>query len=301
MPYRGRAVKRVKGQRKLKPLNPTVKFTLTKTYQVQRATNQPTGSNAHILQINAATPFSPLSTISGQWTATNTASEPVGLASDLYTHYKYLVVKGCHVGVSVVDDVDTSGGEDETISLGQLSVVRASISGIVQPTIDGPALKVLYGQKSRDFTLSTDNIAKRALMKSAYCSNGYSAKKTWNTQANANDNLRVENLSGSQNAPNDSTFINIVVCPRYATPGFLQPVIATVRISYIVQFQEPTIVQTVPLPMYSAGEKEFLQQRKTQTRAKNYRTVTNQMKLASIAAAAAMMMRPKFSRDRYLL
>lgn len=297
MPYRERAVKRIKGQRKLKPLNPTVKFTMTKTYQLQRATNQPVGQNAHILQINASTPFNPISPQSGQWTSSNNAIEPLGLDSDLYTHYKFLVVKGCHVSASVVDDVDTQGGEDETISLGQLTIVRASTAGIIQATANGPSLKVLYGQKSRDFTLSSDDATKRSLIKSAYCSNGYSAKKTWNVNPNANDQLRVENLAQSSNTPNDSTYLNVVVCPRFATPAFLQPVIVTVRMSYIVQFQEPSVIQTVPLPMYTEGQK------KQYIKSKNQQTLMSNAKLMTIAGAVAglMMKKQRYRRDQLAL
>lgn len=252
MPYRGRVVKRVKGQRKMKPLNPTVKFTLTKTYQVSKGATA-TGNNYYI-SIDAATPFAPISIKNGDWSDSNTFSnEPVGLNSDLYTHYNHLVVKGCHVSASVVDNVDASAGESETVSLGQLTVIRSSAAGSITSVHTGPELKQLYGQKCRDFTLHAAELSKTALQKSAYCSNGYSAKKTWNTDPNANDDLRVQNLSGSSNTPNDSTFISVCLSPRFQTANYLQPMVVTVRLTYIIQFQEPTIIQSVPLPMNVSG------------------------------------------------
>ena len=211
MPYRGRVVRRVKGQRKLKPLNPIVKFTFTKTYQVNQGTAT---DNCYILQIDAATPFAPISVKNGQWLPTTTDQEPIGLASDLYSHYNHLVVKGCHVSASVVDNVDASSNESENVSLGQLTIVRASADNQVSSSITGPELKQYYGQKSRDFTLHSSELNKQSLQKSAYVSNGYSAKKTWNCNPNANDDLRVRNLSGSSNTPNDSTYLNVCVCPR---------------------------------------------------------------------------------------
>lgn len=250
MPYRQRAVKRVKGQRAFKPHNPVVKFTWTKTYQVSSG-EATAGENAYNLQINAATPFNPISATNGLWTPTETLlNEPLGLNTDMYRHYKSLVVKGCHVAASVVDNLDAeSVSDDEKICLGQLSIVRASVPNAMSPTETAPELKQYYGQKSRDFTLASRTIAVDGLTKSAYCSNGYSAKKTWNSNPNAVDDLRVDNQAGSSNTPSDSTYLNVVVVPRFQTNNFLQPMIITVRMTYIVQFQEPTIQQVTPLPM----------------------------------------------------
>ena len=57
--YRGRAVRRMKGQSNFKPLNPTAKFVLNKTYQVSKAPT--TVGNCYILEIDASTPFNPSS------------------------------------------------------------------------------------------------------------------------------------------------------------------------------------------------------------------------------------------------
>ena len=251
MPYRGRVVKRVKGQRKMKPLNPVAKFTFTKTYQVSKGSAT---DNCYILQVDASTPFTPISVKNGQWLASTIDQEPIGLSSDLYSHYNHLVVLGCHVSASVVDNVDASSLEDENISLGQITIVRASADNQIAASTTGPELKQYYGQKTRDFTLHAAELSKTALQKSAYVSNGYSAKKTWNCNPNVNDDLRVRNLSGSSNTPNDSSYLNVCLCPRFLNPtNFLEPMVVTVRMSYIIQFQEPTITQTVPLPI-NTGE-----------------------------------------------
>lgn len=254
MGYRPRAVKRVKGQNKFKPLNPQVKFVLNKTYQVSKGQN--TVGNNYILEIDASTPFAPIHVINGNWVdSTPNDTEPVGLSSEMYQHYRHLVVKGCHVQASVVDDIDATQGATETVSLGQLSMIRSSLNNNIASNATGPALKKLYGQKSRNFTLSsTTGIS--TLTKSAYCSQGYSAKKTWNCNANANDQLRVVNTSGSSNTAGDKSFISICLLPRMLSNNFLQPTLVTVRISYIVQFQEPTIIQQTPLPNYIPNQKQ---------------------------------------------
>lgn len=290
--YRARAAKRIKGQRAMKPHNPTVKFTWTKTYQVSSGQQQ-AGENCYVLQINGATPFNPIQPEHGEWVATEgLLNEPLGLNSDMYRHYKTLVVKGCHVAASVVDNLDASNvSEDETICLGQLSIVRASENQAIGPTMTSIDLKQLYGQKSRDFTLASRGLAVDGLTKSAYCSNGYSAKKTWNSNPNAIDDIRVANQAGSSNTPTDSTYLNVCLVPRFDTNKFLQPTVVSIRITYIIQFQEPTITQTVPLPMKNENQKY-----KKYVKRKNQQAMYNQTKLAGVAAAAAGII---LNRQRY--
>lgn len=250
MPYRGRAVKRVKGQRQMKPLNPTAKFTLTKTYAVTKGVAT---DNTYILRINASTPFDFESATNGLWSAYSPDVEPIGLNTDMYSHYRHLVVKGCNVRASVVDNLDNISLSEEKLCMGQLSIVRGTQNNAVTSVIKGPDLKRLYGQKTRDFTLAprSDSLSgmNAPITKSAFCSNGYSAKKTWNCDPNANDDLRVVNQSGSSNEPTDNTFLFVCVAPRDGNAGgFLQPMLVTVRTTYIIQFQEPTITQHTPQP-----------------------------------------------------
>ena len=280
--YRGRAVKRIKGQRQFKPLNPQVKFSLTKTYQVSKGAS--TVGNTFICEIDASTPFAPINIINGSWTdSTPTDTEPVGLSSEMYQHYRHLVVKGCHVVASVVDDIDAEQGEEETVSLGQLSMIRTSMHNNIASNSTGPALKKLYGQKSRNFTLSsTSGIS--SLTKSAWCSQGYSAKKTWNCNANANDQLRVANVSGSGNVASDRSFISVCLCPRMLSNNFLQPTLVTIRISYIVQFQEPTIVQQTPMPTYIPNQRRYNKNKN------KYRYMNNKASAGSSVAGLATLL-----------
>jgi len=253
MPYRGRAVKRVKGQRAFKPLNPTVKFTLTKTYRLSKGAAT---DKAYILEAVASSPFNPLSAKNGDWAEVGADTEPLGLDSDMYTHYRHLIVKGCHISASVVGDVDKTEAVDENTKAGQLTIVRTADAGIIANDASAVSLKQMYGQKTRNFTLGSDLAdSSQSLTKSAYCTNGYSAKKTWNVNANANDDLRVVNTAGSSERATDNTFFSVVVLPRVDQDNFLKPTIVTVRLSYIVQFQEPTIIQVTPMPMRTQSSK----------------------------------------------
>ena len=225
MPYRPQAVKRVSGLRKLKQASPVVKFTMTKCYQLGAGTT-PAGQNNYILEINGATPFNPINERNGDWVASEPLiQEPLGLNSESYRHYKFLTVKGCHVGCSVVDNLDAQNVlEDEKICLGQVAIVRATEPNKMSATEQGVDTKRFYGMKSRDFTLASRTLAVDGLGKSAYVSNGYSARKTWSANPTAVDDLRVVNQTGSSNTPTDSTYLNICISPRFSTNSFIQPI-----------------------------------------------------------------------------
>ena len=252
MPYRGRAVKRIKGQRKMKAGAPTAKFTMTKNFQL-KANSAP--SNVYALAVDASTPFQPIFDVMdnnnnplGDWVDNDASlNEPIGLSSDLYTNYNTLVVKGCHVSVSVTQGTDITKTAAETLGTGQVTLARTAdlISAI--PTT--ASLKEWFGQKTKNFQLST---GQGELTKNAYVSNGYSAKKQFNVNANANEDLKVVNASGSSNKATDQTYIYCFIKPRADTPSedtYLLPMYVTMRISYIIQFQDPDKYQSVPLPM----------------------------------------------------
>lgn len=253
MPYRKRAVRRIKGQRKLKAAAPTAKFTMTKQFELSSDNAQ---SSCYVLGMDCSTPFSPLFSVEdgsgnvlGDWQDNDdTLTEPVGLSSDLYSHYTSLVVKGCHVSASVSQATDVQATTQETLGTGQITLARTAdlISGV--PT--SADIKQWFGQKTRNFQLST---GQGALTKNAYVSNGYSARKQFNINANANEDLTVVNTSGSSNKAADKTYMYLIVKPRKDLPAdgnnYLIPMNITLRLSYIVQFKDPNKVQTVPLPM----------------------------------------------------
>lgn len=259
MPYRGRAIKKIKGQRRLKSATPTAKFTLTKVFHLQKGQ---ASDNAYVLDIDVSTPFSPITARNGQWSSNDAVNEPFGLSSDLYSHYNHLIVKGCKVTVSVKDMPDAQPELGEDLTTGQVSLIRASQANAITGAITASQIKTLYGHVTRGFQLSTRQegagISNNVLTKNAYCSLGYSARKTWNANPLSVDDLRVANVSGSTNKPTDTTHINVVVLPQNDNLGtlYLQPVQVVVRLEYIISFMEPTRVQTVPLPISDAdGDK----------------------------------------------
>ena len=126
-------------------------------------------------------------------------------------------------------------------------------------------IKGFFGQKTRNFQLADGN---GVLTKNAYVSNGYSAKRQWNINANANEDLRVANTSGSSNGAQDKTYMYLIIKPRkdYDADGqqYLKPMYVTLKLSYIIQFQDPDKNQSVPLPISSGlgNKKETIKRNK---------------------------------------
>lgn len=260
MPYRGRAVKKISGQRKLKKATPSARFTLTKVYSVNKGQAAPT-ENAYVLDIDVSTPFSPITARNGNWIANDNFNEPFGLNSDLYAHYNHLIVKGCRVTASVRDNPDEVPESDELVTMGQLTMIRTDAANTIPGTMTASSIKTLYGHSTRGFQLSPRNIgagvSNNVLTKNAYNKMGYSARKTWKANPLAVDALRVTNSSGSNNKAQDSTHINVVLLPQNDnSTAFLQPMQVVVKLDYIITFMEPTRIQSVPLPIgtYSKGE-----------------------------------------------
>lgn len=301
MPYRPRAVKRIKGQRKMKAGAPTAKFTMTKNFQL-KANSAP--SNVYALAIDASTPFQPLFDVSdnnnnplGDWIDNDASlTEPIGLSSDLYTNYNTLVVKGCHVSVSVTQGTDITKTSAETLGTGQVTLARTTdlISAI--PT--SASIKEWFGQKTRNFQLST---GQGELTKNAYVSNGYSAKKQFNVNANANEDLKVVNASGSANKATDKTYIYCFIKPRADDPSedsYLLPMYVTMRISYIIQFQDPDKYQSVPLPM-STNKTRKVNRRKANAQRNMLKGAYGLSQLAALAGAGVLGMPAIMAARRY--
>lgn len=252
MPYRPRAIQRIKGQRKLKAGAPTAKFTMTKNFQVKADSST---SSVYALGMDLSTPFSPLFDVLdgtgnplGEWTDNDAnLTEPIGLASDLYTNYNYLVVKGAHVSASITQGTDIAKSEAEKLGTGQATLAR--MSNIISEVPTSADIKLWFGQKTKNFQLST---GQGELTKNCYVSNGYSAKKQWNVNANANEDLRVANTSGSGNGATDKTYMYLIIKPRsdnVDASTYLLPMYVSLKLTYIIQFQDPDKVQSVPLPI----------------------------------------------------
>lgn len=312
MPYRGRALKRIKGQRKLKAGAPIAKFTMTKNFELSADNAH---SSTYMLGIDCSTPFQPIFSVNnnsaqplGDWNDNDTSlEEPVGLDSDLYSNYNYLVVKGMHATASVSQAPDVAAIAQETLTTGQITLARTSELIDTNAKIPTSAdIKQWFGQKTRNFQLGNSN--EGVLTKNAYVSNGYSAKKQWNVQANANEDLRVSNVSGSANTSSQKTYMYLIVKPRKDLPAdgsaYLKPTNITLKLTYIIQFQDPDKVQSVPLPM-STNKTRKAKARKMQSRYQMYNTQAAAPAIAGLGGLAALMYgargrrRPRLIHDNY--
>lgn len=296
--YRGRAVKRIRGQRRLKAGAPVAKFTMTKNFTV---VSDSSDSSVYAMGMDVSTPFNPLFDVVdgsnnplGEFQDNDsTIVEPLGLDSDLYTHYNYLVVKGCHVSASVTQAPDQTPSSKETLTQGQVTLARmADIISEVPTTAD---MKTWFGQKTSNFQLSTGN---GVLTKNAYVSNGYSARKQFNVNANANEDLKVVNTAGSSNQAEDKTYMYLIIKPRkdYEADGnqYLKPLYVTLKLSYIIQFQDPNKTQSVPLPI-STRNKRISKKRGYKANAFGS---FNPWAFGAMAAPAAYAMRGLYAANR---
>lgn len=293
MPYRKRATRRNVYQSNFKPKCPIVKASLNKQYEV--TSNSP-HSPLYALQINASTPFSPIEVLKnsagdelGTWTANDTYNEPLGLDSRMYEFYKYVIVKGCHVTATVQYAPDVPDGPDATLTTGQITIVRTSdkINPATLPTSSD--IKQMYGAKTRNFQLPGTVGQPGVLTKNAYVSNGYSAKKQFHVSAVANEDLRVENLTGSSNAPHDQTFLYILLKPQRDIPTadlpiYLKPMQVNVRITYTLQYIDPTVYQQVPLPLNMNTGARRRRQRQAKRAESFYSKPASWFEAASVAA-----------------
>lgn len=274
--YRQRATRRNVFQANFKPRCPIVRAVLNKQYEV--SANTLATESLYGLQINASTPFSPISVLKnssgqdlGTWTANDTYNEPVGLDTQMYEYFKYVVVKGCHITCTVAYAPDLQGAETESLTTGQVTVVRTSdpFAGNLLPT--SSSIKSMYGAKTRNFQLPADD--ESVLTKNAYVSNGYSAKKQFHTSPLANDSLRITNATGSHNAPDDNTYLTILIKPQRDIPSselpkYLKPMQVNVRITYTVQYIDPTVDQEVPLPLNMGKQRKKSKHQSAQSRAR---------------------------------
>ena len=298
MPYpkRNRAVRPQLKVGNLKLARPAAKFVLNKQYVVTQLTDAADKASALVCQINAATPWYPLTVKTGDWSSLDTNLSPFGITSDVYSHYKNLVVLGCHVRATCRDAPDEDAPTDQWLSTGQLSLIRSSDNGQITGTTDAADIRNMYGSKSMQFQLSPrgsttaeGGAPSNVLTKSAVVHQGYSARKQHGASAYAIDDLKVVN-DATASIPTDSTFINVAILPR--DPGasdFLLPVAVTLRITYTIGFTDPTQVQSVPLPMNMTGgqKRKARQARQKAYTAKNAYNDWSAMKMAMNIAQAA--------------
>lgn len=230
--------------------NPMGKFQLSKYYYVQMPTAGAAPQIPAILQINAATPFQPLSVVSGTWTSNDVNNEPAYLDQSPWTAYNHLIVTGCHVKAVIKDSIDHPAGGQELLHEGIARFTRTSAAGTVNTGSTNSNLRALAYSKGKAFQLAKSNVS-TPMAKNCLITQGYSAKRTWGANPMGQDQLRVSNLSGSNNAPSDNTYINlsIHVADEHKANETLKQFKVQLLITYFIRFQEPTVHQNVPRPI----------------------------------------------------
>jgi len=216
----------------------------------------------------------------GTWEGNDETNVPVGLDANLYANYKTLVVKGSHVTASVVQapDIEIPAEGDEskqTQTTGQITLARTAelIDATKIPTT--AEMKTWFGQKTRNFQLGGNLYSAQSLTKNAYVSNGYSAKRQWNSNPNARfDQMLNNDVGAGDQDVDDPTHMYIIIKPRKdidasELPLYLKPMYVTVKVTYICQFQDPDKIQSVPLPM-STGSKYTGNKRKFGNKKRGY-------------------------------
>lgn len=248
--YRKRAVNRLKGAGNRKANCPTARFTLNKSYWVASDAGKAAPQDGSVLQINASSPFQPITVVNGLWAANDTNNEPFGLSSGIYAQYRHVSVRGCHVKVNVMDSPDNAGSGTNTLLEGTASLIRTSDTGVILAATENKEIRNMYGSKMRDFQCGDLG----NLKKSCTLSSGYSPMKTWHQSALTNEELKIVNTSGSANVPTDNTYIMLMIRPSDDTVANLniKPIKVQLRITYILTFTEPTASTNIPMPQQSS-------------------------------------------------
>lgn len=243
---------------RVKTSNPTVNFSMVKKYFVSSATVQPTGPQIPIgLTIDVATPFSSIDTTTnaaGTWQDEDSSLvEPMGIASDLYTGYRHLVVNGCKVTVQIKDnqDIPANVGALQTQTMGMINLIRTSTTAELPHTIatDNAVLRQSYGIKNKPFTFSTT----LAQGRSSTLKLGFSAKKQFGTTARSQSGrFWVDNTAGSTNTCSDPTFIKLFISPSdLVNNAVLKDFRVNIKLEWNITFLEPTVARGIPLPINS--------------------------------------------------
>lgn len=263
---------------RVKSSTPTVNFTMIKKYLVYppamsvSAPQIPAG-----IMIDATTPFSPINflgsgppaSIAGTWDDEDpTFQQPFGIDSDLYSGYKHLVVNYSSVTVSLTDNPDAPvlvtpvSGND--ITEGTISLARTTDNDVYTYGTQFAACQEIrdsYGAKQSKFRLGSQFAQPRG----SSLRLGYSARRQFGTSARGTSGrFWVDNTPGSYTTCNDATYFNIFIsCNDLIENHNLQPCKVSLKLTYNVTFLEPTISQSIPLPVSLKPKKSKTKYKKT--------------------------------------
>lgn len=234
---------------------PMARFTLMKYYLVTMPTPSVAPAPAAVLRISNGTPFQPLTAISGGWIANDSNNEVAHIGEKPWTGYNHLVVAGSRVEAVIKDSVDNAASGSNDQLEGIVRITRAGGSGVVNGSTTNTQLRDVAYSKGRALQLgSTVN----ALPKNASIRMGYSAKKIWNANPMGQDQLRVTNTSGSNNAPADDTytFLSIHLANENLANKTLKPFKVQLKVTYFIKFQEPNVSINIPRPIPTKSDQK---------------------------------------------
>lgn len=237
--------------------NPIARFVLQKYYYV----NMPTASgtapqDAALLEMNVSTPFSPLSVISGTWTANDTTNEPNNIDATQYEGFAHCLVLGCHVQAKILDSIDHPASGAENLHEGVIRLTRHTAAGDIQASMDNATLRYASGSRAKSFQLAKTTVV--GITKNASISNGYSCAKQWNVKDPLSVHSQlITNTAGSSNKPTNSTWMTLGIhCANdNVTAETLKPFKVQLKLSYVVAFMDPTTNINVPRPLNEKHKK----------------------------------------------
>lgn len=241
-------------QRNKKLATPRANFSMVKYYYVNMPTAvTPAPQDAAVLRIDCATPFNPITAVSGTWTAQDTNQEPYGISGDPYPSYNTCVVLGCKVIAKVEDSIDNTASGNESQHEGVVRLSRtAKSTTIVAGTLNSELRERSYS-KGRAFQLAKTSV--QGLMRNASLQMGYSARKQFNCDPVCNKDLHVTNTSGSSNTCTNPTYISLSVHNTDESLDLktLKPFKVQLKLIYSVAFMDPGDGLNIPRPIPYRG------------------------------------------------
>lgn len=249
---RSRAVKF--RQRKTQVSNTAIgNFTLSKYYYVSMpAATAPAPQPAAILTCNMSSPFNPITTPSGTWTANDSNQEPNGLNAPTWEAYEHCKVLGSTFIVNVTDSPDNAGNSTtEALTEGVVRLNRQSDSTTIISSNDNASLRDFPFQKAKAISLASQVSLSNNLTKNASLKNNYSPRKVWGQNTRSNYNLKVTNTSGSSNTATDNTFmiLSIHCANDNVTNTTLKPFKVQIQVKYRILFTEFKPTTNIPRPI----------------------------------------------------
>lgn len=236
---------------------------MVKYYYVTMPTAKGTApQDCAVLRMDASTPFTPLSVVSGTWTQNDTNTEPYGISGDPFPAYNKCVVLGSRITANIQDSVDNPASGSNSEHEGIVRLSRTAKDTTITAATTNSELRERSYSKGKSFQLAKTSVV--GLMKNASISMGYSAKKQHNTAPLGLEELHITNTSGSSNTCTNPTYINLSI--HLTNENLINATLKTfkvqLKISYNIAFMDPGDGLNIPRPIPYKEDKDDLLSRK---------------------------------------